>query len=95
MSLCRPSFRMNYCSEPELLEEVFNEEEMLIIHRAHLKMTHANMIGLFGHGMTPNLVCNEAIPRNEIMIVDDDEDTTMQSSILDREGSYVKANLKS
>lgn len=58
-----------------ILEEIFSEQEMLIIHKVHLEMSRSNPAEDLVHEMTPSMMCDETVPNNEIIIVDDEDNT--------------------
>ncbi|VVA97956.1 unnamed protein product [Arabis nemorensis] len=70
-------------------EEIFNEEEMLVIHRVHLEMMRSNLETSTVQDIMPALLCNEISPNNEIIVVEDDDDAVMEVAVVNIEGIQV------
>lgn len=77
-----------------VLEEILTKEQMLVIHRLHMEMTRSNPVDVpgFVHNNTPTMMCDEIVTGNEIIVVEDDEDTYMDISNDNPEASNVLPN---
>ncbi|KAG2328265.1 hypothetical protein Bca52824_010993 [Brassica carinata] len=59
-----PSFEETVVASQAVLEEYFNDQEMMVIHRVHLKMEKAKL-------ELENQRCYELVHGNEIIVIDD------------------------
>lgn len=48
-----------------VLEEIFTEDEMLVIHRVHMEMENAKTVDAIGPALAPDLLWNEAFPKTK------------------------------